>query len=231
MEGIADTVAAATAKVISESLQRSITNTAQGFALAAAGTPGLTKALWPQGSTDSQAKQEASLDDMINQANSQIGVTLNNGLGVLMTDPWSFDTFGAHGLYSDQVQLSVPQQTDALSLALDTLLAGESLMQNNWFANVSPPPQASVTDCIAQGAGIYSCSNDGFFLSADTGKLYALRHKGKGGQGSLNVLQQIASNGWADLNTLFDGAYNCTASGKSRTRSNADCHMIANIFK
>lgn len=212
----------ATAGVLSKSVQNGLKNTAQGFTLAAAGTPGFAKAIWPQGNALSQQYQEAQLDTMLEQAREKIGETLNEGLGVLMTDPWAFNNFGAGGQYSGQVQSSVPQQTNLLSLSLKTLLTGESLKQNRWFANASPTPYywhefqlKSRTDCTDTGNGVYSCNGgDGFYFSESTGRYYGLRHKKGGGKNSLNVLQQIASNGWADLNTLFDGAYNCTASGK-----------------
>lgn len=215
-----------TAKVLTKSLQKTAVNSAQGFTLAVAGTPGFTRAVWPQGDSASQDKQEAALNDQLREANNQIGNTLNNGLGVLMTDPWSFNTFGANGTYSDLKPLSIPEDANNLDLALETYLTGTSLMQNDWFANVNPQTdQAAIKDftkeCSEQipNTGIYSCHNDAHYWSHQSGRWYALRHKkgkkGSTGDNSMNVLLKIAQNGWADLTTLFDGAYNCTASGKA----------------
>ena len=138
-----------------------------------------------------------------------------------MSDAAEFILFAGLGRFSGQVPYSVPQQTDALALSLKTLMTGESLLHNNWFANASPSPYwyhqyelSKWDDCSNVGANIFSCHDEGYYFSESTGRYYQLRHKKHGAKDSLYVLQKISSNGWADLNVLFDGAYNCTAACK-----------------
>ena len=221
MEGAAAAVVSTAAGVASKEAQTGLKTSAQTFMTGSMAAPGFAKAMWPQGSADSQAFQEAQLDTMLDQARTQIGDTLNSGLGVLMSDVQSFTQFAGYGRYSGQVPLSVPQQTDDLSLSLKTFLTGESLLQNSWFANAGPSPTTpnrndlnQWSKCSNQGPGIFSCGGQAYYSSTSTGRYYALRNKKDGSKNSVNILQQISSNGWADMNVLFDGSYNCTSSGE-----------------
>ncbi|KAL6718238.1 hypothetical protein ACLMJK_004326 [Lecanora helva] len=220
LDGVAATVASATVGVVSKEVQQGLTNTAQTFLLATMSAPGFARSMWPQGNTNSQIYQEAQLETILAQARDQIGDTIDSGLKVLMADAAEFTLFAGLGRYSGQIQLSVPQETDYLSLSLKTLMTGESLLQNRWFANASPSPayyhQYSLdkwSTCSNAGSGIWDCQGQGYYFSESTGRQYALKNKKSGKKNSVNILQQIASNGWADMNVLFDGAYNCTASG------------------
>ena len=219
LEGIEVSVLTAVGSVASKELQSGLVNTAQSFTLATMSAPGFAKAMWPQGNTQSQSYQEAQLDQMLEQARDQIGDRLNAGLGTLMTDPGQFVLFAGQGRYSGQVPLSVPQQTDSLALSLKTLLTGESLLQNNWYANAGWSSEigtalGSTSGCNNTGSNIWDCKDAAYYYSDSTGRYYAFRNKKGGTKNSVNVLQQISSNGWADMNALFDGGYNCTFEGE-----------------
>ena len=119
------------------------------------------------------------------------------------------------------MQQSVPAQTDAMALSLNTLVTSESMLNNGWYANASPDPQyyyqyspAHWWYCSEQGPNIYSCKGQGYFFSNASGRYYELKKKKHGSANGVELLQSIAQYGWADMNTLFDGAYNCTAEGE-----------------
>ena len=188
--------------------------------------PGVAKAMWPAGTTDSQIFQISALETELAAAKTQIEGVINNGLGLIMSDIPTFVNFASSGAFSGHDTLSLPNVTTGLDFALKTYMTSESLSQNGWSGAIMGTFPASafagagncanVTGgviCSETGDSTHYSQSDGLFWSQGTGRQYLLRQsKGKGW--SYPILNAINANGWADLGTLFDGAYSCTYDGK-----------------
>ena len=147
-----------------------------------------------------------------------------------MADLPTFVNFTANGAFTNSQTLSLPNATNGLDFALKTYVTSESLLQNGWSATylgnfsadteVATPEDAPYSTNIAGGT-LYSTTHDNdfethadaVFWSSQTGRSYQLTHSGN--KYSYNILSAINMNGWADLPTLFDGAFDCTFNGKS----------------
>ena len=203
-------------------------NVAQGFLFASMQTPGFAKAMWPSGTEESQLIQIDQLDQYIGDISMRTNQIINNGLGLLMSDAASFIAFAGYGRYSGSDSMSIPNQTATLAISLKTLLTSKSLGQNGWYAGVRPfdltmRPFESGRACPGPPGPVTpvkTCGGGPTWISPHTHQMYFLmQEKNKERSDSRHILDQIEDNNWADLPTLFDGAYNCTASGKSVTVS------------
>lgn len=175
--------------------------------------PGFTKALWPTGDGPSQTFQIGQLDQNLATISNQTSNMLNQGLGMLMSDAASFIAFAGYGRYSGAAQLSLPNTTANLDLALKTYLTSESMRQNGWYAGLVNT-SVNGRGCSSPETNLYRCPDKTIWLSPESGQKYSILQKTKGTSNGLLLMQQIVSYYWADLITLFDGAYNCTLSGK-----------------
>ena len=192
--------------------------------------PGVAKALWPAGTTDSQIFQISALENELAAAKDQIEAHINGGLGLIMSDLPTFVNFASSGAFSGHESLSLPNITDGIDFALKTYMTSESLLQNGWVAVILGTWNASIftnTPQCANVAGGVMCpetgdrsqyqNSNGLFWSQNSGRQYMLQKK-KGDGSSYPILSAINVNGWADLGTLFDGSYNCTFDGESSSR-------------
>ena len=182
--------------------------------------------MWPSGSSESQTYQISALDQQLSTVKDQMAAILNQGLQYIMTDLPTFVNFTQNGAFTTTQTLTVPNATNSLDFALKTYLTSESLLQNNFYAVCTGnfPPEKAFEDsparlCANVTGGII-CNedalkpdqSDGTFWSSATGNLYWLHQKGNAW--SFPILSAINSNGWADLQTLFDGSFRCTFDGK-----------------
>ena len=189
--------------------------------------PGVAKAFWPSGTGDSQIYQISALLDNLNTANNEMTNIINQGLSLVMSDLPTFINFAGHGAFSTQQSLSLPNATNGLNFALKTLITSESLAQNSWYGLImgvyaeTPASGLDGPECMNVTGGII-CSDTGdksqynsvpaTFWSSATNREYTLMQT-KGASQSYGILTAINANGWADLATLFDGAYQCTFEG------------------
>ena len=207
------------------SLQAVVRLTAQALSVGLQQAPGVAKAIWPEGTTDSQIFQISALESQVAAATNQLAQVINNGLGLIMSDVPTFVNFASSGSFSGPESFSLPNDTIGLDFALKTYMTSESLTQNGWFAVAQEGLSTEVlsqSNC-ANVTGGTICSETGDpsqysqsaaqFYSLASGRFYSL-YKNKGNSYSWPILNAINSNGWADLQTLFDGAYGCTFSGK-----------------
>lgn len=180
--------------------------------------PGLASAFWPSGTGTSQVVQVGALDTTLGTASDQIGTILNNGLALVMNNIDDFVLFAGNGTFSGSASISVPAETNNLDLALKTYLVSESLNQNKWYA-------AYTGSTIIKESCAFSIHDEcevttplGYFVSPDTGRHYTLMNSGGNTQLGAGILRTIESNQWASSSMLFDGAFDCTASGKCSSR-------------
>ena len=184
----------------------------------------MAKALWPSGTVDSQVFQISSLSNELSTIKTQMETTLNAGLGLVMNDVPTFINFASSGAFSGHESLSLPNVTNGLDFALRTYMTSESLAQNGFHALIigtfeestfNQPNCAQVSGgiiCSETGDKSHYDQSDGTFWSNISKRMYLLS-KNSGGGTSYPVLNAINVNGWANLQTLFDGAYSCTFNG------------------
>ena len=99
--------------------------------------PGAVKALWPQGSTDTQIWQMASLSDDLGNLDSSIRARINAGLELVQTDVPTFLAFAAGGQFSMPSPPSIDKETAGLEAALKTYLVSKALDSNNYMGIIS----------------------------------------------------------------------------------------------
>ena len=213
--------------VIFQTLQTVIRVAAQTLSVGLQQAPGVAKSMWPTGSSDSQTYQISALDGQLETIQKQMAGVLNQGLLNVMSDLPTFVNFTQNGAFTTSQSLSLPNATNGLDFALKTYMTSESLLQNNFYAQLDGPMPAAnafqnmpAPACSNVTGGIIcsedtsnTAQSDGTFWSSATSNYYLLTSKGNK-VWSYPILSSINSNGWADLGTLFDGSYNCTFSGK-----------------
>lgn len=121
--------------------------------------------------------------------------------------------------------MSIPDDADTIAFALKNYLTSMSLQENGWYAWVNSTDESPVTKfdhiglCSQGNNSLLDCSLQTIWNSTQTGRQYFIYQKGKGNVGAVDLMDTIVTEGWADLPTLFDGAYNCTASVSSPLHS------------
>ena len=86
------------------------------------------------------------------------------------------------------------------------------MKENGWYAWVEGNVELGSDDCSAGNNSVYSCYEKTMWISPSTQRQYCLIKESKGESNAVSLLEQIVANSWADLPTLIEGAYNCTAS-------------------
>ena len=206
-------------------LESSLTSTvklvSQAFLISLQQAPGVTKALFPQGTEDTKTVQIGDLQTDLGGAADQFSSMINRALELLMSDVPSFIYFVQSGKYSSDINFSLPNQTDGLDIALKIYVTSMAMWGNGWFAfpNVGPYEPDDVSGgfgCTFAENGV--CTDDyghAYYLSPDTKRMYSLINLQYTAVSPYNLTELIVNNKWAPLNVLFDGGFNCTASGKA----------------
>ena len=176
----------------------------------------------PLSTTINQTAPSASIQmgdltaKLVNFTN-QLDDTLNAGLGQVMNDTATFINYAGGGVFSGSTTLPLPAATEALASSLKTYVTSLSLQQNDWAAQyvdsfrAVPDDSSNVAQITTQ-----SGSSAAVWKSPDTRRSYVLEQiKPTAGVNDSSILEQITTDGWAVLDVLFDGAYNCTATGRS----------------
>ena len=192
----------------------------QGLQLA----PSVAKAIWPEGTENSQSIQLGQLDTELTDLYANYSRAIQNGLTLVMTDVPSFVAFASSGNFSGPNFLSLPSDADALTLAWNTYILSTALTANKWksyaFRDLdradieSNVPGGQGWDCTFGNDSV--CTNEdstvNVFYSDSTGTAYTLFLDGTGPNPG-QLMHDIVDKHWSSLEMLFDGAYNCTVAG------------------
>ena len=181
--------------------------------------PSVAKAIWPSGTADSQTQQLANLDSSLLQLDQNFTTQITAGLSTIMTDVPSFNGFASHGLFSGPNNLSLPSSSSILALGLRTYILSTAMSANKWaaspiqgstMADIASP--VSGWDCTFGANNICTPNQEGgwpIFYSEATAIGYSLTLSGAG-PNATDFLNEIVEEQWSDLESLFDGAFNCS---------------------
>lgn len=211
-----------------------IESTAKTFSTGPQQAPGLVKALWPTGTDESQMIQISQTDSELAKSISVLSQRFTDTLGLLMTDVPTFLSFAGTGLWTTSQSLSLPQQTTGLTHALYNYITSEVLAKNGWVGTVVEldPSKYPSLQSLEQGALSPSLalhcnattniceSNDKsqtWFWSSNTHRVFSMFGPDFPDYNNTwnKVMHEIVDNQWADLETLLDGAFNCTFQGRA----------------
>ncbi len=196
----------------------------QALAISAMQAPGFTKAMWPAGTDDSKFVQIGDLDKELANATQEMADRINTGVQLLMTDMPTFVAFAESGRFSGSETLSLPAKTDGLDYALTTYMLSEAMAKNGWYIVPHLGPYNSAAEvangpfgCTMGPNNVCTVDDQASFWSESSRRVYTLTNAehNDNKKTPLQLTQDIISNGWAALNVLFDGAFNCTAEGKA----------------
>ena len=190
--------------------------------------PSTAKALWPQGTQNSQSVQIGNLEAELGNSTNQLAAMINNAVQLLMSDMPTFVKFVESGQYSGAESLSLPSKVEGLDYALRTYMTSEAFAQNGWVSSPMMGPFETVQDVensvVGSGGGDCTMGNNSvctngqgsaLFWSQPTGRAYVFTNtvNGWAGVSAYQLLQDTVANNWAILQVLFDGSFNCTQEG------------------
>ncbi|KAL8702501.1 MAG: hypothetical protein Q9201_004316, partial [Fulgogasparrea decipioides] len=212
---------------------------AQALVISTQQAPNVGRALWPTGSDRSQQIQSAELHIQLSNITNEMSQMMDGGVRLLMNDPGTFANYADNGRYSgpnvtntgEGTGLTVPSGTDAVAYALKTYLLSYAMWKNRWYATFDLGPFFNEGDvekrkyckfdsnknyCVYQDAYGKTDDSQVFYWSAWTQRVYSLQCDGPANAlKPSEMIDTILSYGWAPLNVLFDGGYNCTAEGRA----------------
>ena len=210
-------------------LERTATSTkafASVTAISLMQAPAAARAMWPIGTDNSRLVQTAQLQQALSDASDTLGSMIDNANSLLMNDMVTFINYVKGGQYSGPNDFSLPDKTDGLDWALKAYMTSVALSKNSWVAKPSNTYYDTFEDACQSGYmdGDYICGDDtgdASYWSPDTGRVYVLEKDEDRGAAKQNreLLHEIVDKGWAPLNILFDGAYNCTKEGRASADS------------
>ncbi|KAL8818948.1 MAG: hypothetical protein Q9191_007833 [Dirinaria sp. TL-2023a] len=204
---------------------KAIAHSAQSFALSLQQAPNVARAILPSDGSDwSRTIQISALQTQLQNMTSLLEGTFDRSLGLVMSDVPTFIGFAQSGAFCNNQTMDINNRTDYLDLALRTYITGASMQQNDWYAI----PEKILTEAEYKNLTNPTCANPSqphgcvtvdivgeTYWSPVTGRTYRLQNKSHYTVAAPSLLDQIRSQKWADMATLFDGAYNCTASGRA----------------
>ena len=205
------------------SLSNALKYSAQSFALSMQQAPAVARTMWPAGGEASRTFQISSLNTQLNNASMTLSETLDRGLKLLMSDVPTFVSYAQSGNYCGNETIDIAIKTEGLDLALRTYVTSESMKQNGWYAvplKISSEEEyQALVDAAPTAKGWRTGQDvvDKIWWSPTTGRQYSLEHKGTFTVSARDLMESIESFGWANIPTLFDGSYNCTAAGRAGT--------------
>lgn len=210
--------------------ERATLYTAQGFAVSLQQAPTVARAMFATDGSDwSRTIQISDLQSQLQNITSEAEDVFDRALKLVMTDVPTFIGYAQSGAYCSNQTMDVNNQTKYLDLALRTYITGASMQQNDWYAipglilTETEYKNLNNTPCTipSQPHGCPTIDIVGqTYWSPVTGRTYRLQNKSHYTVSANSLLGQIQNETWADMPTLFDGAYNCTASGRAGDDSN-----------
>ncbi|KAL8951818.1 MAG: hypothetical protein Q9222_002234 [Ikaeria aurantiellina] len=179
--------------------------------------PGVVKALWPQGTTDTQNWQMANLKDTLGSLDKEIRGRINAALQLVMTDPPTFLDFAANGQFSMPSPPSLDEQTANLDEALKTYLLSKALDANGYDVLLQIGQNRQHYHSQAQaGCNFYTstgiCNGDsGIWHSNNSNADYILAPKGGTADNSqaVTITKNAFEKGYSSGRALFDAAATC----------------------
>ena len=186
--------------------------------------PLVAKAVWPEGTLDSQSVQLGQLDTDLSELYINTTTAVEAGLFAIMNDLPSFVAFASSGGFSGPDLLSLPDATSALTMAWNTYILSTAMTANKWHSSPFRDMTKADVESNVPGSGGFGCTfddnnictNDGgppfVFYSDSTATAYTLSVEGAGPSPG-QLMKDIVTNQWSTLEQLFDGAYNCTVAG------------------
>ncbi|KAL9013094.1 MAG: hypothetical protein Q9173_002193 [Seirophora scorigena] len=214
-----------------------LSGAAQGFVISTQQAPNIGRALWPEGTENSQLIQTAELHLQMSNLTNQMSIMMDGGVHLLMTDITTFVNYAGAGggRYSgpnvtntgEATGLTVPTATDALGYALKTYVLSYAMGKNHWYAGYDVGPysdQAEVESAffckfdqdnyVCVYSGPYGTIGPIRFWSPTTLRVYTIDRTGpEEALQPYDMIKTINAYRWAPLDILFDGAFNCTAGG------------------
>ncbi|KAL8947448.1 MAG: hypothetical protein Q9222_006276 [Ikaeria aurantiellina] len=194
---------------------------AQVWNAAIEAAPAVATTMWPAGIENNQTIQ---LQPATNVDNLDIPSSIFlRGLKLVLSDIPTFLGFAGNGRFANFTFNSVPVvETNAdLSVGVNTFVTSKLMLLDNLFAVPGAVVDANTfsdpNKCATLGPSICITErNQAFYWSPSTHRQYELRSKGGSPKVAIqDQLSSIQDNGWANLELLFDGSYNCTAEGKA----------------
>lgn len=185
--------------------------------------PMVARAIWPKGTEDSQLVQIGDIDGELGNINKKLGSLLNAGLETLMKDLPTFVSFVQDGHFSGDEDVSLPKTTAGLDMALKTFIVSTAMTKNDWTAYpmlyTSREDLCESTRCSFGPENYDICKGvqaPDYYYSNTSGIAYVLKGGlSEGTKRPFDLMLDIVNNEWSTLGALFDGAFNCTASGNS----------------
>ena len=93
--------------------------------------PGVAAAIWPKGTLDLQSIQLGNIDSELSSIMQNFTTAVQSAMTVVMSDIPSFIAFAEHGTFSGSDNTNVPQDAEALWLALRTYVLSTAMTANN----------------------------------------------------------------------------------------------------
>lgn len=188
--------------------------------------PGVAKARWPSGTSDTKSIQLANIDTELTEAGKNYTTWVEQALATVMEDVPSFIAFAQNGSFSGSDQISLPDDASSLGLALNTYILSTAMSANQFRAAPitsvtrldieSNVPGSGGSDCSFGNSSI--CANAdhsiNVFYSDTAERAYSFPISyGAPDLNPFTLLNDIVSKNWSTLELLFDGALNCTLAG------------------
>lgn len=215
-------------------LSAALKNTAQAAIISLQQAPGIVKALWPTGTLESRLIQIGQINTQLKDTNTILTARFVAALEMVMTDIPTFIQFAGTGQWSSGQSLSIPDRTTDLSRALHNYVLSELLSRNKWSGRIQPDTLANASnyptlDSLETGnfnSGVdcdpatnictSKLGTTPFFWSPATHRVFSLISPDfpDYDRRAEKMMKDIVTNDWADLEILFDGAFNCTFQGR-----------------
>ena len=185
--------------------------------------PMVARAIWPKGTEDSQLVQIGDIDEDLGNINKKLGSLLNAGLETLMKDLPTFVSFVQDGHFSGDEDVSLPKTTAGLDMALKTFIVSTAMTKNDWKAY--PMLYMSREDLSDSRTCSFGPENYDICQGVESSSYYysntsSIAYQLQGGSSAStkspsDLMLDIVNKEWSTLGALFDGAFNCAASGNS----------------
>ncbi|KAG8530597.1 uncharacterized protein KY384_004635 [Bacidia gigantensis] len=209
----------------------------QSFLVSATHSPSLIKSFLPLGSAASQVEQIGDLSSMLESITTDLKDGFDRLLKVLMGDVAQFTLFASTGAWSGQISADYAQSIKGYDFMLKTHISSQALKMNDYWGQALAEVDQEWWDTSGQSGRLtrvydehiegdhdHKSPPDGqlngnWFRSNATRRVYALNwkrgEKPENGQDAGDILKMFKAYGWAQMEVLFDGAVNCTYSGRA----------------
>ena len=190
-------------------------------------TPGLTKALLPTGSLDSELKQIDELADNLGLVLDQFQANIADALYRTETDFYLFQGASSNGSFIAK-QPSLNATTNSLTKVLKTFVVSQALQANNMILTVAAGVNAYDISqrnfskvengtMLPQNAGHINCQEkpdfygvcDNWWIDESSNNSFSLFKLDDMTKNFYELMEVIFTNGWTTGEDLFLGSYNC----------------------